>query len=157
MKIVHASPGFGSELTETQTVDFLSKSKLNLLLGTIDESGEPNVHPVWYLYDNGKLYVETAKTAKKTKNIRNKNSVYFCVDDETMPYKGVRGKGTVRILEDIQSNIPLAEKIMIKYTGNLENEVAKFLMDGVKNGFSVLLEITPKYFATWDHSTGFQK
>ena len=157
MKIVHASPGFGSELTETQTVDFLSKSKLNLLLGTIDESGEPNVHPVWYLYDNGKLYVETAKTAKKTKNIRNKNSVYFCVDDETIPYKGVRGKGTVRILEDIQANIPIAEKIMIKYTGNLENEVAKFLMDGVKNGFSVLLEITPKYFATWDHSTGFQK
>jgi nitroimidazol reductase NimA-like FMN-containing flavoprotein (pyridoxamine 5'-phosphate oxidase superfamily) len=157
MKIVHASPGFGSELTETQTVDFLSKSKLNLLLGTIDESGEPNVHPVWYLYDNGKLYVETAKTAKKTKNIRNKNSVYFCVDDETIPYKGVRGKGTVRILEDIQSNIPIAEKIMIKYTGNLENEVAKFLMDGVKNGFSVLLEITPKYFATWDHSSGFQK
>jgi len=157
MKIVHASPGFGSELTETQTVDFLSKSKLNLLLGTIDESGEPNVHPVWYLYDNGKLYVETAKTAKKTKNIRNKNSVYFCVDDETIPYKGVRGKGTVRILEDIQANIPIAEKIMIKYTGNLENEVAKFLMDGVKNGFSVLLEITPKYFATWDHSSGFQK
>ena len=157
MKIVHGSPGFGSELTETQTIDFLSKSKLNLLLGTIDESGEPNVHPVWYLYDNGKLYVETAKTAKKTKNIRNKNSVYFCVDDETIPYKGVRGKGTVRILEDIQSNIPIAEKIMIKYTGNLENEVAKFLMDGVKNGFSVLLEITPKYFATWDHSSGFQK
>ena len=157
MKIVHASPGFGSELTETQTIDFLSKSKLNLLLGTIDESGEPNVHPVWYLYDNGKLYVETAKTAKKTKNIRNKNSVYFCVDDETIPYKGVRGKGTVRILEDIQANIPIAEKIMIKYTGNLENEVAKFLMDGVKNGFSVLLEITPKYFATWDHSSGFQK
>ncbi|KAG0511706.1 MAG: pyridoxamine 5'-phosphate oxidase family protein [Nitrosopumilaceae archaeon] len=157
MKIVHASPGFGSELTETQTIDFLSKSKLNLLLGTIDESGEPNVHPVWYIYDNGKLYVETAKTAKKTKNIRNKNSVYFCVDDETIPYKGVRGKGTVRILEDIQANIPIAEKIMIKYTGNLENEVAKFLMDGVKNGFSVLLEITPKYFATWDHSSGFQK
>ncbi len=157
MKIVHASPGFGSELTETQTIDFLSKSKLNLLLGTIDKSGEPNVHPVWYIYDNGKLYVETAKTAKKTKNIRNKNSVYFCVDDETIPYKGVRGKGTVRILEDIQANIPIAEKIMIKYTGNLENEVAKFLMDGVKNGFSVLLEITPKYFATWDHSSGFQK
>jgi len=44
---------------------------------------------------------------------------------------------------------------MIKYTGNLENEVAKFLMDGVKNGLSILLEITPKYFATWDHSTGF--
>ena len=43
---------------------------------------------------------------------------------------------------------------MLKYTGSLDNEIAKFLMDGVKNGFSVLLEITPKYFATWDHSSG---
>ncbi len=71
-----------------------------------------------------------------------------------MPYKGVRGKASVRVSEDIQANIPIAEKIMLKYTGSLDNEVAKFLMDGVKNGFSVLLEITPKYYATWDHSTG---
>jgi len=54
----------------------------------------------------------------------------------------------------MEKNTPIAEKIMIKYTGNLDNAVAKFLMDGVKNGLSVLLEITPKYFATWDHSTG---
>ena len=155
MKIVHGSPGFGSAMTQSQVDDFLTNKKLNLLLGTIDDKGEPNVHPVWYLYHEGKLYVETAKTAKKAQNIRNKNSVYFCIDDETIPYKGVRGKGDVRISEDIQSNIPIAEKIMIKYTGDLENEVAKFLMDGVKQGLSVLLEINPKYFSTWDHSTGF--
>ena len=155
MKIVHASPGFGSKFNEEQTLDFLSKGKLNLLLGTIDEKGEPNVHPVWYLFENGKLYIETSKTAKKVNNARKKNTVYFCIDDEKMPYKGVRGKGTVKISEDINVNIPIAQKIMIKYTGNLDNEVAKFLMNGVKNGFSVLLEITPKYFATWDHSTGF--
>lgn len=154
MKIVHASPGFGSKFTEEQAVEFLSKGRLNLLLGTIDDKGDPNVHPVWYLYEGGKLYVETGKTAKKADNARRKSTVYFCIDDENMPYKGVRGKGTVRILEDPPTNIPIAEKIMIKYTGDLENEVAKFLMDGVKNGLSVLLEITPKYFATWDHSTG---
>jgi len=66
MKIVHGSPGFGSKFTEEQAIDFLSNSKLNLLLGTIDDKGEPNVHPVWYLYENGKLYVETSKTAKKS-------------------------------------------------------------------------------------------
>ncbi len=155
MKIVHGSPGFGSKFTEEQAVKFLSEGKLNLLLGTIDDKGEPNVHPVWYLYENGKFYIETAKTAKKASNARSKSIVYFCIDDETMPYKGVRGKGNVRILDNADTNIPIAEKIMIKYTGNLENEVAKFLMDGVKNGLSILLEITPKYFATWDHSTGF--
>jgi len=52
LKIVHASPGFGSKFSEEQTLDFLSKGKLNLLLGTIDEKDEPNVHPVWYLFEN---------------------------------------------------------------------------------------------------------
>ena len=154
MKIVHASPGFGSVLTEEQVVQFLSKSKLNLLLGTIDEKREPNVHPVWFVYHEGKLYIETSKSSKKVKNIQSNNSVYFCIDDETIPYKGVRGKATVNILQNIQTNLPIAEKIMLKYTGSLDNEIAKFLLDGVKNGFSVLLELTPKYYATWDHSTG---
>jgi general stress protein 26 len=154
MKIVHASPGFGNALTEKQAEEFLSKSKLNLLLGTIDPKGEPNVHPVWYYYENGKLYVETSKSSSKVKNIKNNNAVYFCIDDEKIPYKGVRGKGTTKISENIECNTPIASKIMIKYTGSLDNQIAKFLMDGVKNGFSVILEITPKYYATWDHSTG---
>lgn len=153
MKIVHGSPGFGSLLTEPQTIDFLSNSKLNLLLGTVDRNGEPNVHPVWYLYQDGKLYIETGKNSKKIQNIRQKNIVYFCVDDEKMPYKGVRGKGEARISEDIKSNIPIAEKIMLKYTGSLDNEIAKMLMDGVKEGLSAILEISPKYYSTWDHST----
>ena len=154
MKIVHASPGFGTKLTEDQAVEFLSKGKLNLQLATIDKDGEPNIHPVWYYYENGKLFVETGKKSKKVQNIRKKNTVYFCVDDEQMPYRGVRGKGTAKIHEDISHNMPITEKIMIKYTDNLENEVAKFLLDGVRNGFSVILEITPKYYSTWDHSAG---
>lgn len=155
MKITHASPGFGSALSESQVIDFLKNSRLNLLLGTIDSKGEPNVHPVWYIYENEKLYVETGKTAKKAQNIRNKNVVYFCIDDEKIPYKGVRGKATATILDDIPKLLPIAEKIMIKYTGDLENNVAKFLLDGVKNGSSVLLELEPKYYATWDHSGTF--
>ena len=48
MKITHASPGIGSALSELQVNEFLTNSKLNLLLGTIDGKNEPNVHPVWY-------------------------------------------------------------------------------------------------------------
>ena len=154
MRIVHASPGFGSKLTENQAIDFLSKSKLNLLLGTIDNNGDPNVHPVWYLFEDEKFFIETGKNAKKVQNVKMNENVYFCIDDEIVPYKGVRGKGRVTISEDIDKNIPIAEKIMRKYTGSLDNEIAKFLLKGVKEGLSVILTITPKYYSTWDHSTG---
>ena len=67
MKIVHASPGFGLKLTQEQTVEFLTDKKLNLLLGTVDKNGDPFIHPVWSLYENEKLYVETSNTSKKVK------------------------------------------------------------------------------------------
>ena len=78
--------------------------------------------------------------------------VYFCIADENLPYMGVRGKALVKISTDIKDNIPIAERIMIKYTGDLENKVAKMLMSGVKAGQSAILEISPEYYSTWDHS-----
>jgi len=152
MIIVHGSPGFGSMLTEEQTVEFLTDKKLNLLLGTVGKNGDPFIHPLWFLYENEKLYVETSKASKKVQNIRHKNMVYFCIDDENLPYRGVRGKALVKISTDVEDNIPIAERIMIKYTGDLENKVAKMLMDGVRADQSAILEISPEYYSTWDHS-----
>ena len=57
MKILNASePGLGSSMTEDEVRDFLFKSKLFARLGTIDEKEDPNVHPVWYYFDNGRIY-----------------------------------------------------------------------------------------------------
>ena len=68
MKIVNAIPGFGQLLTEQQVREFLGASRLNLQLGTIDEKGEPNIHPIWYFFENDKLYIVTPKKSKKANN-----------------------------------------------------------------------------------------
>jgi uncharacterized pyridoxamine 5'-phosphate oxidase family protein len=154
LKVFNASPGFGVQLNEQEIRDFLTESVLNIHLGTIDNRGDPNVHPAWYYYNasNGKLYVETSKNAKKTDNLRKNKNIYFCIDDPNPPYKGVRGKGTVGIYEDIGFNLPIAEKILIRYLGTLEHPMSKSLIDAQKGGRSVVLEITPEYFSTWDYS-----
>jgi len=152
VKIYNASPGFGVAMSKSEIDNFLQNSKLNVQLGTVDKNGEPMVHPVWYYYTDDKLYIETSKNSQKANNIRKKNTVYFCVDDEQMPYKGTRGKGTAKIIEDVKKTTPIAEKIMIKYTGSLDNPIAKMLMDAVKAGLSVILEVTPHYYSTWDFS-----
>lgn len=155
MKILNASePGLGSSMTEDEVRDFLSNSKLFARLGTIDEKGDPNVHPVWYYFDNGRIYFETGKNSKKVRNIRNRNNIYFCIDETNLPYKGVRGKGTAIISEDISRNVSIAEKIMIKYTGSLDNNMAQFLMNFIKSGESIIIEIIPHFYATWDHNKG---
>ena len=147
LKIFNASPGFGVQLNEQEIKDFLTESVLNVHLGTVDNRGHPNVHPAWYYYNtsNGRLYVETSKNAKKTDNLRKNKNVY-------PPYKGVRGKGTVDLHEDIGFNLPIAEKILVRYLGTLEHPMSKSLIEAQKGGQSVMLEITPQYFSTWDYS-----
>jgi general stress protein 26 len=126
----------------------LINSKLNIHIGTIDRQGEPNIHPAWYYFDdaNNRFYIETSKQLRKTENLHANNNIYYCVDEPNAPYKGVRGNGKVKIHEDINHNIPIAEKIMVRYLGSLEHPMAKALMSSVKNGDSVILEISPKLF-----------
>ncbi|MGD9535529.1 MAG: pyridoxamine 5'-phosphate oxidase family protein [Candidatus Nitrosocosmicus sp.] len=63
LKILNGNPGLGVPLNEQETVKFLTTGKLNLHLGTLDKSGYPNVHPVWYYYDteNNRIYTHTHK------------------------------------------------------------------------------------------------
>ena len=154
LKILNASPGFGSPLSEQDLKEFLTSKVLNLHLGTVDEKGHANVHPVGYYFDHleNLFYILTAKESKKTRNLSRKKTIYFCVDDPNPPYKGVRGKGTARILEEVKFNLSIWVKIMARYLGNLEDPMAIALKDELKKGDSIVLEISPKYFSTWDYS-----
>ena len=72
-------------------------------LGIIDEKGEPNVIPLAYYFDSAsnKIYINTLKSTKKVNSLRKNNVIGYCIDDPKFPFKGVRGKGTVKIHEDV--------------------------------------------------------
>jgi len=151
MKIVTATseiPG----MTREEAEGFL-ESKLNLQIATIDEQGEPNIQPVWFYYDKNteKLMITTSKSAKKTRNLRNNPAVYFSIDDENLPYKGVKGKGFVTIVEDPDRVVPQADRISMKYLGTLDHPIAKMITDSSKKGEVVVIEISPRFFSTWDY------
>ena len=93
-----------------------------------------------------KFTLKQAKIRKKHKASRIKILYTFCIDDTTEPYKGVRGKGTTSFIDDPQQNLPIVEKLLLKYTGNLDNEIAKYLINTTKTGESVVVEITPRSF-----------
>lgn len=152
MKVIQALPGMPKPVTDDEVGKFL-ESKLNMQLATLDEEGYPMIQPIWFLYDKeaGKIYTGTQKATKKVQNIRrNPDKIYFSIDDDNFPYKGVKGRGVAKVSEDVQRNLPIVEKINMKYLGTLEHPLAKMLMDNTRNGVEVVIEITPKFFSAWD-------
>ena len=154
MKILNANPYFGVPLIEQEIKDILTAGTLMIHLGTVDDKGHANIHPAWYYYDTltKKLYIQTGKQSKKTYNVRNNEIIYFCIDDQNPPYKGVRGKASVKIHEDVNFNTPVAEKILIKYLGNLQHPSAQTLLAAQSKGQLVILELSPIYYSAWDNA-----
>ncbi|HEV2225425.1 MAG TPA: pyridoxamine 5'-phosphate oxidase family protein [Nitrososphaerales archaeon] len=139
-------------MTEAEAKRFLVESKSVVKLGTIDASGDPNVHPVWYYFDAEGLgiYAFVATNSKKARNIERRRRIYFDVDDDKWPYKGVRGKGDARELAGMAQTLAVAEKILARYIKKGHPVFAQFL-DSVKKGSYVVVKITPKYFSAWDY------
>ena len=94
-----------------------------------------------YRLFKGEIYVETGKHSKKMENLSRNNTIYFCIDDPNPPYKGVRGKGSAMVHENVNFNILIAQKIHLRYFGNLEHPIAHELVEAIKNGQSISMEI----------------
>ena len=142
-------------MTEAEVKTFLenNNNKLNLQLATIDDEGYPNIQPVWFYFDKDseKIYVGTQKTTKKIQNIqRNPDKIYFSIDDENFPYKGVKGRAVASLSDDVSKNMKIVERINLKYLGTLEHPLAKMLMENTQNGTEIVVELTPAYFSAWD-------
>ena len=151
MKIISATtetPGMTKE-----QIDMFLEGKFMLQMSTLDEKGEPNIQPVWFYHDKNsdKLLITTSKIAKKTQNLKRKPILYFSVDDENFPYKGVKGKGSVRIIEDPNRTVLEGDKISMKYLGTLDHPIARMITEHSRKGENVLIEISPKFFSTWDY------
>ena len=116
---------------ETQIMDILDKGKVLHLGLAVDN--EPYVVPMNYGYtkENGKLvlYLHSAVRGKKLDMIRTNPKVFFEIDCDLLPfeselpcqygisYSSVMGKGTARIVEDVEEKKQAMSILMKTQTG----------------------------------------
>ena len=53
---------------------------------------------------------------------------------------------------DPVKTVSVGDKMSIKYLGTPDHTVAKMITEGAKRGEVILIEISPKFFSTWDYS-----
>ena len=138
-------------MSEREARRFLTQSRSTLLLGTTESDGTPTIHPVWYYFDPAKtkLYFYTEPALRKAENIKKRSRVYFDVDDDEWPYRGVKGRGKARILTSKKQALSWGKKILTKYVKK-DQPLFNYAMEKIGAGGYVIIEITPAYFTSWD-------
>ena len=128
--------------------EFLKIQKI-LRLSTIDKSNFPHITPVWYMFNDEKIYIGTNTKNQKIKNIEKNNHVSFCVDVgvNSPDIYGVMGQGIANIILEMPKTKIIAKKILLKYFKTLENKSAKKLLEDT----DCVIEIIPQKISVWDY------
>ena len=135
-------------MTQKELEEFLSKPNL-ARIATVGKNCTPHIAPVWFLYENGTIIIGTSKASKKIKNIRNKPDVAISIDtsDAKTGNRGAIFSGKAELVEtDSEETI---KKLCIKYLGNLDNPVAKQLLQVKERS---IIKLKPQKTISWDSS-----
>jgi nitroimidazol reductase NimA-like FMN-containing flavoprotein (pyridoxamine 5'-phosphate oxidase superfamily) len=147
LKLVLADP-HARPLSQREVVRLLARPNI-LRLAYIDDDGGPVVHPVWYYFSKGRFFVATDVSGAKARALRKNPVVYFLVDESPKggPTRGVRGKGTAKVVDDAGYATRVTRRNVKKYFGTLTSRAAKMVLEMGPD--SCVLEITPSYMAAW--------
>lgn len=146
LKLVLADP-HAKPLSRIEVARLLARPNI-LRLAYLDDIG-PVVHPVWHYYSKGRFYVAADAKGAKARALRKNPYVYFLVDESPKggPTRGVRGRGTAKVIDDSTYAIRVTRRNVKRYLGTLTSKAAKMVLE--MSPESSVIEITPSYIATW--------
>ena len=131
-----------------KTDRFISDMKIPIRIAFMESTDLPAVISLWYVCNDDKIYCATQKTAKIVSYLQKNPVCGFEIAADKPPYKGMRGKGTARILNETGAYV--LDLLIDKYLGEKESTLSKFLRNNSK--IEVAIEITPQKIFNYDYS-----
>ena len=136
------------EMNSEKINKFIPDQKIPIRVAFIKSNGTPTVVSLWYVYNDGKIYCASQKTAKIVSYIQKNPVCGFEIAADKPSYKGIRGEGTAEILNE--SGEYVLEILINKYLGEKESTLSKLLRKNSKT--EIAIEITPQKIFNYDYS-----
>jgi PPOX class probable F420-dependent enzyme len=86
------------KLTPQEIDEFLNERGHLARIATLKPDGAPSVVPVWFAYENGKIYITPRKHSEFGRNLRRDPRVAITVDEEAGVYRKVLVEGRVQFV-----------------------------------------------------------
>jgi nitroimidazol reductase NimA-like FMN-containing flavoprotein (pyridoxamine 5'-phosphate oxidase superfamily) len=136
--------GMPKRLDEVKT--FMDRERL-ASFATVDSNNAPHVVPVFFTYDEGKVYIQTGRKSVKVRNLLRNNNVAMAV------YRGEEAviiRGKARIIDDEKEFIKRTQEHINKYRLKLDEQgrdsVGIPLFD---TNVRSVIEVIPKRIIFW--------
>ncbi len=145
---IHAKEHPVPEMTADRIADFLAPAR-HAIIATNRVDGPPQLTPVWYLYEDGRIYVSAGAETVKVRNLRRDPRVTICIDGNREDTRYVILQGRVQIVEPNAGEQEAYRWRIIRHYHNSEADARRY-HDSIRNSPSVLLVLEPDKIISQD-------
>ena len=129
-------------MTEAEIDEFLEAPR-HAIVATNRVKGPAQLSPVWYLYEEGRMYIGILVPSAKHRNLRRDPSISVCVDGGHPDARAVMILGTAEMIEEESSwRDEIETRITRRYLVT-DEEIRRF-NEEYGDSKSALLVITPE-------------
>ena len=130
------------ELTQNEIDEFL-ETPLHAVVATNRIDGPPQISPVWYLYEDGRIYIVILVESTKYRNHRRDPRISICIDAGHPDARAITVYGSIEHVEDdTPSGNDMFWRITRRYVET--DEIAHEIIEDAQAGSEkVLAIVTP--------------
>lgn len=85
------------KLTAAERDAFLATPGVIMNIATVDADGAPLVTPIWYVYEEGRIWFTPRQHSEWLRHIRHDQRVAMSIDEPVIPYRKVVVRGRAQI------------------------------------------------------------
>jgi len=140
-----------SRMSEAQIEEFLAAPRF-AIVGTNRVNGPPQLTPVWYLYEDGRVYLYMYLKSAKYRNLSRDPRIGLCIAAESPDARAVMIYGTAQLIgEDDKLHQEIEWRLTRRYHDN-DAETKAFMDSLPTEDQSALAVITPQKIIAEDYN-----
>ena len=130
---------------DAQVLEFLEEDR-HAILATKGRKGTPQLTPVWYVFEDGVLYVSAQTSTVKVRNLRRDATVSVCIDGGRGDARYVVLSGRAELIEPGERQKDLRWQIIRQYHAN--EAAAERYYETIKHTTSAVIVLRPERLLT---------
>ena len=136
------------EMTPSDIETFLAAPR-HAVVATNTVDGPPQISPVWYLYEDGKLYISAGIRTAKHRNLRRDPRISVCIDGGHPDYRTVTFYGTATLIPPGDPRQETMRRRIIRRYYDTEADAQRYY-ESVRDQPSVLIVVVPEKVISQD-------
>ena len=135
-------------MTDAEIDSFVQEVR-HAIVGTNTAHGAPQLSPVWYVYDEGRIYISITIDTAKYYNLKRDPRVSVCVDGGYPDSRAVIFYGVAKLVERDDPLVPdMRWRIIRRY--HQSDEEARRYVESTQGQKTALIVVTPEKIISQD-------